>query len=123
MRGLLGRTLTLAGVATDRVSTMGSMHAIEPDDNAPEPTPGAAAASATSAARQRGGGRRQLDRELAWLDFNARVLFEASDARNALLDRVRFLAIFASNLDEFFQVRVSGLRQQVRAEVGQRLAN
>ena len=95
---------------------MGSMHAIEPDENAPEPTPGAATTSGpTSVARQRGGGRRQLDRELAWLDFNARVLFEASDARNALLDRVRFLAIFASNLDEFFQVRVSGLRQQVRA--------
>ncbi len=59
--------------------------------------------------------RRHLDRELAWLEFNARVLFEASDERNALLDRARFLSIFASNLDEFFQVRVSGLRQQVRA--------
>ena len=92
------------------------MHALEPEYIAPEPTPVAGSASGTiPAARSQTGKRRHLDRELAWLDFNARVLYEAGDARNALLDRVRFLAIFASNLDEFFQVRVSGLRQQVRA--------
>jgi polyphosphate kinase len=51
-----------------------------------------------------------LSRELSWVEFNARVLYEARDARNPLLDRVKFLAIFASNLDEFFQVRTSGLR-------------
>ena len=54
-----------------------------------------------------------LNRELAWLDFNARVLHEAADARNPLLERVRFLTIFASNLEGFFQVRISGLRHQV----------
>ena len=56
-----------------------------------------------------------LNRELAWLDFNDRVLHEARDERNPLLERVKFLAIFAGNLDEFFQVRIAGLRQQVEA--------
>jgi polyphosphate kinase len=56
-----------------------------------------------------------LNRELSWLEFNARVLHEARDARNALLERVKFAAIFAGNLDEFFQVRIAGLRQQVEA--------
>jgi polyphosphate kinase len=56
-----------------------------------------------------------LNRELQWLEFNARVLYEARDDRNPLLERAKFIAIFASNLDEFFQVRVAGLRQQVEA--------
>ena len=56
-----------------------------------------------------------LNRELSWLDYAARVLYEAQDERNPLLDRVNFLTIFASMLDEFFQIRVSGLRQQLHA--------
>jgi len=56
-----------------------------------------------------------LNRELSWLEFNARVLHEARDERNPLLERVKFLTIFASNMDEFFQVRIAGLRQQVQA--------
>ena len=64
-----------------------------------------------------------LNRELSWLEFNARVLHEARDERNALLDRAKFLAIFASNLDEFFQVRIAGLRQQVEAGAVARAAD
>jgi len=56
-----------------------------------------------------------INRELSWLEYSARVLFESADARNPLLERVRFLTIFASMLDEFFQIRMSGLRQQVAA--------
>jgi polyphosphate kinase len=58
-----------------------------------------------------------LNRELSWLAFDARVLHEATDPRVPLLERVKFLAIFSSNLDEYFQVRVGGLRRQAASGV------
>ncbi|MBE9207914.1 polyphosphate kinase 1 [Nostoc sp. LEGE 06077] len=60
-----------------------------------------------------------LNRELSWLEFNHRVLHEACDSRTPLLERLKFLAIFSSNLDEFFMVRIAALKQQVEAKVTQ----
>ncbi len=58
-----------------------------------------------------------LNRELSWLDFNERVLQLAEDERIPLLERVKFCAIYTTNLDEFYMVRVAGLRDQIDAGV------
>ena len=58
-----------------------------------------------------------LNRELSWLDFNERVLQLAEDERMPLLERVKFCAIYTTNLDEFYMVRVAGLRDQIDAGV------
>ncbi|HTY29042.1 MAG TPA: polyphosphate kinase 1, partial [Mycobacterium sp.] len=88
----------------------------QPGQPAPEAPPAATAAAVENALPE----DRYLNRELSWLDFNARVLALAADTSLPLLERAKFLAIFASNLDEFYMVRVAGLRRQVAAQVHQR---
>ena len=88
------------------------------DDRGPEnPAPPAAPPAATAAAVDNPlPADRYLNRELSWVDFNARVLALAADTSMPLLERAKFLAIFASNLDEFYMVRVAGLKR--RDEMG-----
>ena len=83
-----------------------------PDNSAPEAPPAATAETVVDALPE----DRYLNRELSWLDFNGRVLALAADTSLPLLERAKFLAIFASNLDEFYMVRVAGLKR--RDEMG-----
>src|SRR6476620_9432841 len=83
-----------------------------PSDSAPEAPPAATSPAIDNALPE----DRYLNRELSWLDFNARVLALAADTSLPLLERAKFLAIFASNLDEFYMVRVAGLKR--RDEMG-----
>ena len=111
-------------LATDSESTAGTAQPATSDstsarpgapqsgDSAPEAPPAATSQAVDNALPE----DRYLNRELSWLDFNARVLALAADPSLPLLERAKFLAIFASNLDEFYMVRVAGLKR--RDEMG-----
>jgi polyphosphate kinase len=86
-------------------------------DDAPEAAPGAAQDPARGAAPDLRDPELYINRELSWLDFNDRVLQLAEDERAPLLERVKFCAIYTTNLDEYYMVRVAGLHDQIDAGV------
>ncbi len=97
---------------------------VTPDTSIPNRLPGDSAAMPADSAAPRTANPPNkhlmfINRELSWLEFNARVLNEALDQRNPLLERVKFLSIFSTNLDEFYMVRVAGIRRQIAAGVSQ----
>lgn len=101
----------------DRVSTETSPDQTTEDEHAehvpePRPVPSSPPAVTPSESITDLPDDRYLNRELSWLDFNARVLALAEDSSQPLLERAKFLAIFASNLDEFYMVRVAGLKRR-----------
>ena len=105
------------GATTARQQAPSSSRERRPRSAAPPPAPAAAPSSSPPSGADLKDPALYLNRELTWLEFNRRVLNEAEDERTPLLERVKFLAIVSSNLDEFFMKRIGGLKQQVGAGV------
>jgi polyphosphate kinase len=108
----------MAQLASVDPSRDGDTPADEPFDVEPPYVPDDDALAAVTAYDER-----FLDRELSWLSYSRRVLGQAEDPTLPLLERVRFAAIFSSNLDEFFMVRVAGLKRRIAADVAVRAAS
>ncbi len=114
--GSAGSAHSASGAASTATETRPAT-AGGPGDNGGSSAGTAATASDGRHAVERFGPQRFLNRELSWLDFADRLLDLAADGREPLLERVKFLAIFSTGLDEFFSVRVAGLKEQVAAGV------
>ncbi|MDD9884049.1 MAG: polyphosphate kinase 1 [Gammaproteobacteria bacterium] len=111
-RATTAATVTKATTATAKPATAKPAATVDSATAAAQHEPAAAAVAAAAAAESPLDLRRPefyLNRELTWLNFNRRVLHEAIDERNPLLERLKFFAIFASNIDEFFMKRIGGL--------------
>lgn len=106
------RTPEGSDVATTRVEHNGLEHSTLEHNGEVRGVPSAPPAVTKSETHNELPEERYLNRELSWLDFNARVLALAEDASLPLLERAKFLAIFSSNLDEFYMVRVAGLKRR-----------
>src|ERR1041385_619121 len=89
---------------------------VKATEEEPVDQPSVVGTSDVPVARDLSDPRNFINRELSWLEFNRRVLEEAQDATQPLIERVKFLTIFSSNLDEFFEIRVAGIKQQIESE-------
>ena len=110
------RRLALPRPQSQTIVDLANMAQAQPKPEAEE-NAAIVAISADQTAHERFGDPKNfINRELSWLEFNRRVLEEAQDPTQPLIERLKFLCIFSSNLDEFFEIRVAGIKQQIESE-------